>query len=63
MEYLSGEQTTQIKDLRSELKDGKLTDKDYYSKLESLLEVGFSSDAGFSKSVKVKDDEEVSSSS
>ena len=55
MEYLSGEQTTQIKDLRSELKDGKLTDKDYYSKLESLLKAGFSSDAGFSKSVKVKE--------
>ena len=36
-EYLSTEQTTEVKNLRFEVKDGKLTDKDYYIKLETLL--------------------------
>ena len=36
-EYLSNEQTSQVEKIQSELKDGVLTDEDYYSKLESLL--------------------------
>ena len=36
-EYLSVEQTSQVEKIKSEHKDGELTDEDYYSKLESLL--------------------------
>ena len=36
-EYLSNEQTTEVKKLRCEHKDGKVTDKDYFIKLETLL--------------------------
>ena len=36
-EYLSDEQTSEVEKIQSELKDGVLTDEDYYSKLESLL--------------------------